>query len=42
MEIDDKGGKIVQRYKSFKIEIVQGGEIRYESLKQRSRGWTWT
>ena len=42
MEIDDKGGEIVQRYESFKIEIVQGGEIRYESLKQRSRGWTWT
>ena len=38
MEIDDKGGEIVQRYESFEIEIVQGGEIRYE----RSRGWTWT
>ena len=36
MKIDDKGGEIVQRYESFKIEIVQGGEIRYE------RGWTWT
>ena len=32
MEIDDKGGEIVQRYESFEIEIVQGGEIRYESL----------
>ena len=32
MEIDDKGGEIVQRYESFKIEIVQGGEIRYESF----------
>ena len=41
-KFDDKGGEIVQRYESFKIEIVQGGEIRYESLKQRSRGWTWT
>ena len=39
MEIDDKGGEIVQRYESLEIEIVQGGEIRYESL---SRGWTWT
>ena len=27
MEIDDKGGEIVQRYESLKIEIVQGGEI---------------
>ena len=27
MEIDDKGGEIVQRYESFKIEIVQEGEI---------------
>jgi hypothetical protein len=46
MEIDDKGGEIVQRYESFEIEIVQGEEIRYESfgrgLRQRSRGWTWT
>ena len=39
MEIDDKGGEIVQRYESF-------GEI--ETKKQRldmdmdSRGWTWT
>ena len=24
MEIDDKGGEIVQRYESFEIEIVQG------------------
>ena len=32
MEIDDKGGEIVQRYESFEIMIVQGGEIRYESL----------
>ena len=30
MEIDDKGGEIIQSYESFKIEIVQGGEIRYE------------
>ena len=46
IEIDDKGGEIVQRYKSLEIKIVQGGEIRYESfgrgLRQRSRGWTWT
>ena len=33
MEIDDKGGEIVQRYESFEIEIVQGGEIRYEDMK---------
>ena len=32
MEIDDKGGEIVQRYESFEIKIVQGGEIRYESF----------
>ena len=32
LEIDDKGGEIVQRYKSFEIEIVQEGEIRYESF----------
>ena len=24
MEIDDKGGEIVQRYESFEIKIVQG------------------
>ena len=36
MEIDDKGGEIVQRYESFKIEIVQGEEIRYESF---GRDW---
>ena len=29
MEIDNKWGEIIQRYESFKIEIVQGGEIRY-------------
>ena len=34
MEIDDKGGEIVQRYESFEIEIVQGGEIRYKSSKK--------
>ena len=39
MEIDDKGGEIVQIYESLEIEIVQGGEIRYERL---SNGWTWT
>ena len=33
IEIDDKGGEIVQRYKSFEIEIVQGGKIRYKSSK---------
>ena len=32
MEIDDKGGEIVQRYESLEIEFVQGGEIRYESF----------
>ena len=38
MEIDDKGGEIVQRYEAWG-EIVQRGrdkKIRYE------RGWTWT
>ena len=34
MEIDDKGGEIVQKYESFEIEIVQGGEIRYRSSKK--------
>ena len=36
MEIDDKGGEIVQRYESFKIDIVDMkalGEI--ETKKQR-------
>ena len=32
MEIDDKGGEIVQRYESFEIEIVQEGEM-YESFE---------
>ena len=36
MEINDKGGEIVQRYESFKIEIVQGGEIRCENF---GRDW---
>ena len=38
MEIDDKGGEIVQRYEAWG-EIVQRGrdkKIRYE------KGWTWT
>ena len=38
MEIEDKGGEIVQRYEAWG-EIVQRGRdknIRYE------RGWTWT
>ena len=26
METDDKGGEIVQRYESFEIKIVQGGD----------------
>ena len=34
MEIDDKGGEIIQRYESFEIENVQGGEIRYKSSKK--------
>ena len=34
MKIDDKGGEIVQRYESFEIEIVQAGEIRYNSSKK--------
>ena len=34
MEIDDKGGEIVQRYESFEIEIVQGGEIRCENFRR--------
>ena len=34
MEIDDKGGEIVQRFESFEIEIVQGGEITYKSSKK--------
>ena len=40
MEIDDKGGEIVQRYEAWG-EIVQRGrdkKIRYK----RNRGWTWT
>ena len=32
MEIDDKGGEIVQRYESLEIKIVQGGKIRYENF----------
>ena len=39
MEIDDKGGEIVQRYESLEIEIVQGGE---RQRSRGSRGWTWT
>ena len=35
IEIDDKGGEIVQRYESFEIEIVQGGEIRYKNSKKQ-------
>ena len=34
MEIDDKGGEIIQRYESFEFEIVQGVEIRYKSFKE--------
>ena len=34
MKIDDKEGEIVQRYESFEIEIVQGGEIRYKRSKK--------
>ena len=34
MEIDDKGEEIVQRYASFEIKIIQGGEIRYKSSKK--------
>ena len=36
IEIDDKGGEIIQRYESFEIEIeiVQGDEIRYKSSKK--------
>ena len=30
MEIDDKGGEIVQRYESLEIKIVQWGKIRYK------------
>ena len=37
MEIDDKGGDIVQRYESLEIKIVQREEIR-----SRGRTWTWT
>ena len=36
MEINDKGGEIVQRYESFEIMVVQGGETRYESF---GRNW---
>ena len=32
IEIDDKGGEIVQRYESLEIEIIQGGKIRYENF----------
>ena len=35
MEIDDKGGEIVQKYESFEIKIVQGQEIRYKSSKKQ-------
>ena len=34
IEIDDRGGEIVQRYESFEIKIIQGGDIRYKSLKK--------
>ena len=34
MEIDEKGGEIIQRYESFEFEIVQGVEIRYKSFKE--------
>ena len=37
MEIDDKGGEIVQRYEAWG-EIVQWERSSYESLG----GWTWT
>ena len=37
MEIDDKGGEVVQRYDRYGGEDCKV-EIRYESLK----GWTWT
>ena len=35
MKIDDKGGEIVQRYQSFEIKIIQGGEIRQKSSKKQ-------
>ena len=35
MEIDDKGGEIVQRYESFEIVIIQGGEISNKSSKKQ-------
>ena len=35
MEIDDKGGEVVQRYDKYRGEDCKV-EIRYESL----RGWT--
>ena len=36
MEIDDKGGEIVQRYESFKIEIVDMKDLgEIETKKQR-------
>ena len=34
IKIDDKGGEIAQRYESLEIEIVHGGEIRYESFER--------
>ena len=37
MEIDDKGGEVVQRYDKYGGEDCKV-EIRYESLE----GWTWT
>ena len=36
MEIDDKGGEIVQRYEAW--GEIGHGEMRYK----RNRGWTWT
>ena len=46
MEIDDKGGEIVQGYESFKIEIVYMkalGEIGHGEMRyKRNKGWTWT
>ena len=35
MEIDDKGGEVVQRYGGEDCKV---GEIRYK----RNKGWTWT
>ena len=40
MEIDDKGGEIVQRYESL-IEWGRNWTWRYKKIRYE-KGWTWT